>query len=308
MNNIKTKFSIKDLENLSGIKAHTIRIWEKRYALFHPNRSDTNIRYYSLKSLQKILNISYLNKNGYKVSKIAKLNEDEIPLLVKEISDSKLYDSSAINAFKMSMFSFDQSLFFLTFDKLLSKYSFKEIFYTFIVPFLDDIGFLWQTDTITPAHEHFIVELIKKKILVNTEKAINETKKINKDHTYVLFLPANEIHELGLLFVNYELTQKGFHTIYLGQSMPIDSLEYLKDYYKDITFISSFTVKPESDIINNYLQKLHTKILKGTNNELYVSGRQVNAIDTNILNEKIVVLESTEAVLNSLCHKNQKVS
>lgn len=308
MNNVKTKFSIKDIENLSGIKAHTIRIWEKRHGLFHPNRSDTNIRNYSLKSLQKILNISYLNKNGYKVSKIAKLNEKEISQLVKDISKSKLYASSTINAFIISMFSFDQSLFFKTYSKLSSKYSFREIFYKFFVPFLDNIGFLWQTNTITPAHEHFIVELIKQKILVNTEKAINENKTINKERTYILFLPDNEIHELGLLFINYELTKRGLHTIYLGQSVPIDNLEYLKDYNTNVTFISSFTVEPYTDIINDYLKELSDKVLTNTDNEFHVSGRQTSAIDRNLLSEQIFVSKTTEDVLNNISFKCLKFS
>jgi len=307
MNNIKTKFSIKDLENLSGIKAHTIRIWEKRYALFQPNRSNTNIRYYSLNSLQKILNISYLNRNGYKISKIAKLNTEEIPMLVKDISENKLQNSSAINAFKMAMFSFDKSLFYSTFNELASEYSFREIFYNFIVPFLDDIGVLWQTHTITPAHEHFIVELIKQKILVNTETVINNRKEENQEQTYVLFLPANEVHELGLLFINYELTSKGLHTIYLGQSVPIDSLEYLKDYYQNIVFISSFTVKPETDIMVSYLEELSIKVLHNTNNKIYVSGRQTISIDVNTLSDKFSVLKTTEDVLNNLKFKSQKV-
>lgn len=308
MNNIKTKFSIKDLENLSGIKAHTIRIWEKRYDLFHPNRSDTNIRNYSLKSLQKILNISYLNKNGFKVSKIAKLNEEEIPTLVKDISENKKHNNSAINDFKMSMFSFNQSLFNSTYNQLISKYSFQEVFYSFMVPFLDDIGLLWQTDIITPAHEHFIVELIKQKISVNTEKAMSKIVEKKQDRTYVLFLPANEIHELGLLFINYKLTEKGLHSIYLGQSMPLDSLEYLKDYYNDITYISSFTIKPEAESIHDYLEELSNKILVGTNNKLYVSGRMANSIDKNIINNKISILATTEALLENLNIKNQKVS
>ncbi|WP_034057672.1 MerR family transcriptional regulator [Lacinutrix jangbogonensis] len=307
MNNIKTKFSIKDLENLSGIKAHTIRIWEKRYSLFQPNRSETNIRNYSLKSLQRILNISYLNKNGFKISKIAKLNDEEISLFVNEISEKQRNNNSAINAFKMSMFSFDQSLFYSTFNELASKYTFTEIFYLFFVPFLDEIGLLWQTDTLTPAHEHFIVELIKQKILVNTEKAISKTKVTNKDQAYVLFLPANEVHELGLLFINYELSEKGLHTIYLGQSVPTDSLEYVKDYYNDITFISSFTVKPEAEIIDQYIQELTRKVLLNTNNKLYISGRQAQAIDTSLINDQIFISESSEQVLNNLTFNNHKV-
>ncbi|WAC02008.1 MerR family transcriptional regulator [Lacinutrix neustonica] len=271
MNNIKTKFSIRDLENLSGIKAHTIRIWEKRYNLFEPNRTDTNIRYYSLSSLQKLLNISFLNKNGYKVSKIASLESQEIPTLVKEIALNKDSSNHAINLFKVAMLNFDKGLFLSTFNNLVQSKSISEIFYTVFVPLLEDIGILWQTDTITPAHEHFIFELIKQKILVHTDNISNASQDKHTGDIYVLFLPDNEIHELGLLFINYELTLRGLHSIYLGQSVPIDSLKYITDYYNKIIYISSFTIKPEKEIINDYLIEFSEKILQDSNHSLHIS-------------------------------------
>ena len=167
MNSIKSKFSIKDLENLSGIKAHTIRIWEKRYGLFNPNRTDTNIRYYSVESLQKILNIAYLNNNGYKISKIAKLDEATISTKVSELAQEANSNNHYVDLFKLSMLNFDQSLFTKIYREIASKHPFEYLFYHIIVPFLDEIGLLWQTNTITPAHEHFIVELVKQKILLN---------------------------------------------------------------------------------------------------------------------------------------------
>jgi len=300
MNNIKSRFSIKDLENLSGIKAHTIRIWEKRYALFTPNRTETNIRYYSLESLQKLLNISYLNSNGYKISKISKLQTEEIPLLVKEIAISKDLNNHAINAFKLSMLDFDQSLFYSTFEELIETSSFRDVFYDVVVPFLDEIGLLWQTNTITPAHEHFIVELIKQKILIYTEKAITNSSRANKDKTYVLFLPDNEIHELGLLYTNYELTNKGFHSIYLGQSVPIDSLKFLMSKYNNITFVSSFTVQPDKDEIDDYLAELTKKVLKDTDNLFIVSGRLTSLIDISKLNKQITIFKSTKEIIETL--------
>ena len=122
MNNIKTEFSIKDLENLSGIKAHTIRIWEKRYNLFQPKRTDTNIRYYSTESLQKILNVAFLNNNGYKISKISNLSNNDISALVKEIaSNENVDDEYAVNAFKLAMLTFDQRLFSKTYKELIEK-------------------------------------------------------------------------------------------------------------------------------------------------------------------------------------------
>lgn len=300
MNNVKSQFSIKDLENLSGIKAHTIRIWEKRYSLFTPNRTDTNIRYYNLESLQKLLNISYLNSNGYKISKISKLNSDEIPQLVKEISSSKEENDHAINAFKLSMINFDQSLFYSTFHDLEKKLSFKAIFYDVFVPFLDHIGLLWQTNTITPAHEHFIVELLKQKIITHTHKSNRSSIKLNTNKTYVLFLPDNEIHELGLLYTNYELNNKGLHSIYLGQSVPIDSLKFLLSRYKNITFISSFTIKPEKEEIEDYIKEFTEKILAEENNHLLVSGRLSTLLNPSKISDQITIFKTTKEVIEAI--------
>ncbi|MBC7494583.1 MAG: MerR family transcriptional regulator, partial [Flavobacterium sp.] len=170
MNNIKNTFSIKDLENLSGIKAHTIRIWEKRYNVLEPMRTDTNIRFYDLSCLQKLLNITLLHDYGYKISKISKMSEEKIPSLVREIISQKSAKHHAISSFKMAMMNFDQTLFTSTYNNLLSEKSFKEIFYDVFIPLMNEIGFLWQTDTITPAHEHFLSYLVKQKLLINTEK------------------------------------------------------------------------------------------------------------------------------------------
>ena len=129
MNNVKSNFSIKDLENLSGIKAHTIRIWEKRYNLFQPNRTDTNIRCYDLENLQKLLNVTFLYNNGYKISKISQLGEDNIPKVVKNMVAEQRDNGHVLNSFKMAMMNFDQALFFKTKD--LGKYRKVAIQYTY---------------------------------------------------------------------------------------------------------------------------------------------------------------------------------
>ena len=136
MNTIKNSFSIKDLENLSGIKAHTIRIWEKRYNLLVPERTDTNIRTYNLRSLQKLLNISFLNSNGFKISKIAALDEFQIAAKVKEMSFLGSTEDHAFNAFKLAMLNFDQTLFYNTYNRLLEEKSFREICYEFFIPII----------------------------------------------------------------------------------------------------------------------------------------------------------------------------
>lgn len=299
MNNIKSKFSIKDLENLSGIKAHTIRIWEKRYGLFNPNRTDTNIRYYSLESLQKILNIAYLNNNGYKISKIAKLSPTEISGKVVEISKEANTSNHYIDLLKLAMLNFDQGLFIKTYNELQDKFQFKSIFYDVFVPFLDEIGLLWQTNTINPAHEHFIVELIKQKILINTESVLNKNFVSDNKEAYILFLPDNEVHELGLMYTNYYILSHGHHTIYLGQSVPLESLTMLLTVYTKITFISCFTVQPEQEHLAKYLSDFNKKLLENTNNQFFVSGRITALIDNNEY-EKITSFKSTKEVSDHL--------
>ena len=204
INNIKNVFSIKDLENLSGIKAHTIRIWEKRYDILQPMRTDTNIRLYDLASLQKLLNITLLHDYGYKISKIATYPQDKIPSLVREIISNKTAKSHAISELKMAMMNFDHQLFFNTYNWLIAEKSFKEIFHQVFIPLMNELGLLWQSDTITPAHEHFITYLIKQKVMINTEK-VQVLKPTKTDKVFVLSLPMNEIHELGLMYLNYEI-------------------------------------------------------------------------------------------------------
>lgn len=300
MNNIKTQFSIKDLENLSGIKAHTIRIWEKRYNLFEPKRTDTNIRYYDLKNLQKVLNISYLNRNGLKVSKIADLNSTEISHLVKEFALNKDNNSYCIDQFKLAMLNFDQQLFNAVYSELMKEHDFDFIFLEVFFPLLNDIGFLWQTDSITPAHEHFVVELIKQKLLLSTSEQSQSTVSDNYKTTYVLFLPENEIHELGLLYINYKLAEKGCHHIYLGQSVPLQSLEHLLTHFNKITFITSLTVMPEKPQIEAYLKTFNDTLLHGKNNNLIAFGYLTQSIESSSLAKNITLYDSTKDAVNSL--------
>lgn len=299
MNNIKTNFSIKDLENLTGIKAHTIRIWEKRYSLLQPNRSDTNIRNYSIESLQKLLNVSFLNENGYKISKIAKMQQSEIPVLVREIASKGQQKHHAVNALKMAMLNFDQTLFYTTYNSLLQENTFKQIFHEIFIPLLKDIGILWQTDTINPAHEHFISTLIKQKVLINIEK-IQTLEPSNKDKTFVLFLPMHEIHDIGLLYINYEIVCAGYQSIFLGQSVPIESLIDITKFYDNIVFGSYFTVKPETEDIENYLKDFDETILNGTKHELFVLGRRLNDLQTSKENSQIKLYEFIDDFVKNL--------
>ncbi|MFY9241753.1 MAG: MerR family transcriptional regulator [Polaribacter sp.] len=297
MNNIKQDFTIRDLENISGIKAHTIRIWEKRYGLLEPQRTDTNIRFYTPQNLTKLLNIVLLNNNNFKISKIAAMSEDEIILKSRELAFNTATNDEAINTFKVSMFQFDKILFNNTYNKLLHKKTFREIFKDVFIPFLEDIGLLWHTETLLPAHEHFISNLITQKIQINTEKlqySINNTNK-----TYVLFLPENEIHELGLLYLNYELVLRGFHTIYLGQSLPLNNLNYFLESDREVCFITSLTIQPYDDKIEDYFKEIN-EVMSNTKNEFIAAGRKVEKVKHLKLSPNIQLQNSISDLLKVL--------
>ncbi len=299
MNNVKNYFSIKDLENLSGIKAHTIRIWEKRYNLLAPDRTDSNIRLYDLKNLQKLLNITLLYNNGYKISKIANIEEDKIPIVVREIVSENSVKNHSINAFKLAMINFDQTMFFNTYNSLLTSKSFRDIFHEVFIPLLNELGLLWQTDTISPSHEHFITSLIKQKILINTEK-IQHLEPTNKNRIFVLYLPENEIHEIGLLYLNYEVVLHGYKAIFLGQTVPIDSLQDLLNYYGDLTFISYFTIEPNQSRIDDYLKEFSEKIGSQGNNELWILGQQTRRLNDYNLPGKVKIFSSIDSLISNL--------
>lgn len=272
MNNIKTKFSIKDLENLSGIKAHTIRIWEKRYGILKPMRTDTNIRFYDSDNLRKLLNVVLLHKHGYKISKIGTFDDEKIPQMVRQIVSKKSAGHHAINAFKLAMMNFDQSLFFKTYDSLLAEKKFGEVFYDVFLPLLEEVGELWQSGTITPAHEHFICNLVRQKVFCNTEEVqIKEPTKT--DRTFILFLPEFEMHELGLMYLHYEITVRGYRSIYLGEGIPLSSMKTMKELFPNITFVTYFTVEPQADEVENYVDAIQSQIMDG-DSELWVFGKR----------------------------------
>jgi len=297
LNNIKQDFTIRDLQNISEIKAHTIRIWEKRYNLLQPKRTDTNIRSYSHQNLTKLLNISLLNKNGFKISKIAEMSEAEIIQNARDLAFKIAINDEAINSLKLAMFQFDETLFNETYNKLLHKITFREVFKQVFIPFLEQIGLLWQTETLLPAHEHFISNLIAQKIQINTEKL--QAISSNSKNTYVLFLPENEIHELGLLYLNYELVLRGNHTIYLGQSLPLNNLSYFFNSDRKITFVTSLTIQPYNDHIISYFNEIDT-ILKDCKHHFIAIGKKTNAVQGSEFKSKILLYESIKDLLKVL--------
>ena len=298
MNNIKSVFSIKDLENLTGIKAHTIRIWEKRYNILEPLRTETNIRLYDLINLQKILNITLLHNHGYKISKISKLSDERIPQLVNEIISDKSIKHHAISSFKMAMMNFDQTLFLKTYNNLLSETSFKEVFFTIFIPLIQEVGYLWQTNTISVAHEHFISYLIKQKLLINTEK-LQILEPTKTDKVFVLYLPDNEIHELGLMYLNYEIQLNGYKTIYLGETVPMESLQDVKKYFDNIVFVCYTTVEPNKSSINDYIKLINKEVLND-DSKFWVIGRMVENIDNKLISDKLKIFTSIDELVQKL--------
>ncbi len=299
MNNIKNTFTIKDLENLSGIKAHTIRIWEKRYGVLEPTRTDTNIRVYDTKNLQKLLNINTLNSFGYKISNISKLPEDRIIEMVRGILTSKTLTDHVLRDFKLAMMNFNAKLFIDTYNNLLASKPFKDIFYECFIPLLQEIGNLWQTETITPAHEHFISNLVKQKVMVNIESLqVKEPK--HTDRTYVLYLPEGEIHEIGLMLLNYELLYYGFQTIYLGESVPINDIKNIKKMFTNITFVTYITVELATGNTNAYVEQMKNEVVNDDSTELVVCGRCSDFIQKKILNDKIKAYRTVIEFVNQL--------
>ncbi len=294
LNSIKQDFTIKDLENISGIKAHTIRIWEKRYNLFEPQRTETNIRFYTPTDLTKLLNVVLLSNNNFKISKIALMSDEEITLQSRELTFNIAVNDEAINALKIAMFQFDKIQFNAIYNNLLLKKNFREIFYDVFIPFLDHIGLLWQTETLLIAHEHFITNLIAQKIQINTEQLQYNIHK--SDKTYVLFLPENEIHELALLYLNYELVLRGFHTIYLGQSLPLENLKHFLESDKKIYFITSLTIQPYDDKIEDYFKEMND-LIKGTQKEFLVTGRKIEKVKHLKFEGNIQLFESISELL-----------
>jgi MerR family transcriptional regulator, light-induced transcriptional regulator len=221
---IMNAFTIKDLENLTGIKAHTIRIWEQRYSFLRPQRTDTNIRYYNNDELKKILNISLLNKYGYKISHIDRMSEVEIGDKIMTLNNSLAQQERVINDLIQQMVDLNIEEFESSLSEYIRLRGIEKTINQIIFPFMERIGVLWITGHINPAQEHLVSNIIRQKLIVGTEGAASLLK---VDKTGLLFLPEGEFHELGLLFIQYLLKSRGISVLYLGANVPIDDVEYI---------------------------------------------------------------------------------
>jgi len=242
------QYTIKDLERLSGIKAHTLRIWEQRYGLLSPNRTDTNIRYYTGDDLRKILNVSVLNQKGIKISKIVHLSDEEINIRVIEFTSDFSDQGLQIEGLVIAMIDLDESRFEQIIQSCISRSGFEETMLKVIYPFLKKVGVLWQTGSISAAQEHFISHLIRQKIIVAIDLLpyVSRTDSL----TYLLFLPEGELHEMGLLFHNYLIKRSGHKSIYLGQTVPLKDLtEVIAIRKPDILVTALLSYNSSEDVV-----------------------------------------------------------
>lgn len=228
-------FTIKDLENLSGIKAHTIRIWEQRYSFLKPQRTTTNIRYYTNEELKTILNVALLNKYGFKISHIGRMQPEEIIDRILSLGDVKAVQERVVNELVKAMIEFDME----KFEKIIANYitakGIERTVLQIIFPFLEKIGILWQTGHIHPAQEHLVTNVVRQKMIFAIETAV---PRIRLEKSCLLFLPEGEHHELGLLFIHYLLKIRGTRIIYLGANVPVKDVEQvIKLRQPDLIFV-----------------------------------------------------------------------
>lgn len=263
-----TNYSIKDLEQLSGIKAHTLRIWEQRYSLLTPKRTDTNIRYYDDEDLKLILNVALLNDNGYKISRIAKMAPDEIRNEVLKLTERSFTYDDQIHALIISMVDLDEERFEKIISTNILKIGFERTMFQIIYPFLTKIGILWQTGSIHPGQEHFVSNLVRQKLIV----AIDGQVYTGGGKKFLLFLPEGELHEISLLFSSYLLKSNGHKVVYLGQSTPDDDLNAVYVAHRPEYLLTVITTSPAAEDVQAYLDLLGKRFSEC---RILISGYQV---------------------------------
>lgn len=267
---VMSNYSIKDLEVLSGIKAHTLRIWEQRYSIISPSRTDTNIRLYDDNDLKKILNISLLNQHGYKISKIAEMSQVELTEEVLMISEKNIKFPDQIHSLTLAMLDFDEERFEKILSKSILQIGFEKTMISLVYPFLNKIGMLWLSGSINPAHEHFISNLIRQKLIVAIDGQVASISPSSKK--FIFYLPEGESHEVGLLFAVYLTKNFNNKVLYLGQSLPIEDLFAANNIFEADFIFTSFTCKPNDIDIQTYINTLGARL---PNIKVLVTGYQI---------------------------------
>ncbi len=293
-----SKYSIKDLEHLSGIKAHTIRAWESRYKLIEPHRTATNIRYYVDEDLKRILNVSVLVKAGHKISKVANMSPEQINSAVLDAGRYQGNYESQITALKKAMLDYDEYLFDSVFDKCLIQFGTDETLTKILAPYIHQIGVLWQTCSISVSNEHFVSNLVKQKMFsIIDQTAVPQPDKAKR--SYLLYLPSNELHELGLLYLYYYLRKSGYRVIYLGQSVPIQYVKEVADKTGINEMISIFTSCPHTNDLNLYFERW-SELFDEDKFQLHLTGYQLSEAFDLSLPSNVNLQENLQELTQSL--------
>jgi DNA-binding transcriptional MerR regulator len=293
-------YTIKDLEKLSGIKAHTLRIWEKRYGIINPKRTETNIRYYMDEDLKRLLNIALLNRYGYKISKIACMSDAEINQEVLLVSEKMNEHDSQLDALTISMIEMDEVKFNKIINQNLDQIGFEQMMMEVIYPFLDKLSLLWLTGSINTFQENFMANLIRQKIYVAVDNIPLFEKKDNK--AILLYLPEGESQELSILFLHYLLKTRGYYVINIGQNITLDDLRVVKDSLRpDFVFTMINEPRPKLNL-RDYLEKVQLFFEPA---RLLVSGYQLFHQDIKS-ESNFTVIKSLDEVLQLLEADNEK--
>ncbi len=248
-----SSYTIKDLEQISGIKAHTIRIWEQRYHFLQPQRTETNIRSYSANELKVILNVSLLNKYGYKISHIDKMSSADIEDKILGLNQFEAEKERLVNGMIKDMVSLDMYSFEKNLDLYIAQKGIEKTITEIIFPFLERVGILWITNHINPAQEHLSTNIIRQKIILGIEK-LPKIPTSNKH--IVLFMPEGEYHEIAILFVQFLLKQKGYSIDYLGANVPSVDIKYLTDNKKVDHLYAHITAPIKGFKMNKFIESL----------------------------------------------------
>ena len=270
-------FTIKDLENISGIKAHTIRIWEQRYSFLKPERSETNIRHYSNDELKKILNVALLNKYGFKISHIDKMNDGEMSEKILSLNQMEAQQERIVNELIQCMVDIDIEKLETILDKFIGVRGIERTITQIIFPFLEKIGILWLTNHINPAQEHLVTNIIRQKLIVGIDGIVSSLK-VNK--TVLLFMPEGEYHELGLLFMYYLLKSRGVSAIYLGANVPLKDVEYVVKLKKPDYLYSHLTTVGQNFSFDKFIANITQKF---TGMPIIISGQLTLTYQKKIL-------------------------
>lgn len=273
-------YQITDLEQLTGIKAHTIRIWEKRYQLIEPERTSTNIRRYSDQQVVKLLNVSTLLANGYKISKIAELPEKDMKKLIGELQTNGSVDAvctSFINELAAAMLRFDEAAFEKTYGVVVERFGLYDAMLQVFYPLFHKIGLMWVVNELSPVQEHFASGIIKRKLMTAIDGLPIPT---NSRKKFLLLLPPDEWHDISLLFANYILKAKGYTTIYLGQNVPYENVDaVLKEIPINYVIMFFVTNQDPNQVYNELKKSIHLS----NQIQLLVSG---NPLITSYLSQK----------------------